>query len=132
VVTGATTAVLGFAALAITCGFALHGTADGLDATDEDEPQEDEQADEQADGQADGHGQRRIARALGHPDGRPADTVADLVSALGLPGRLRDVGVTRGDFDRLAARAFSDPVLVGNPRTPASPEDLVEILDMAW
>src|SRR6266571_1369081 len=44
VVIGATTAVLGFAALAVTCGFALHGAADDLDATDEKEPQEDEQA----------------------------------------------------------------------------------------
>src|SRR5262249_37392872 len=42
---GATTAVLGFAALAITCGFGLHGTAGDLGATDEDEPQEDEQED---------------------------------------------------------------------------------------
>jgi S-DNA-T family DNA segregation ATPase FtsK/SpoIIIE len=41
VVIGATTAVLGFNALAITCGFGLHGTADDLDGTDE-EPQEDE------------------------------------------------------------------------------------------
>jgi S-DNA-T family DNA segregation ATPase FtsK/SpoIIIE len=41
VVIGATTAVLGFAALAITCGFGLHGTADEVDATDK-EPAEDE------------------------------------------------------------------------------------------
>jgi S-DNA-T family DNA segregation ATPase FtsK/SpoIIIE len=41
VVIGATAGVLGFNALAITCGFGLHGTADDLDGTDE-EPQEDE------------------------------------------------------------------------------------------
>jgi len=41
VVIGATTAVLGLNALAITCGFGLHGTADDLDATDEEEPAED-------------------------------------------------------------------------------------------
>jgi S-DNA-T family DNA segregation ATPase FtsK/SpoIIIE len=40
VVIGATAAVLGFAALAITCGFGLHRTADAPCATDE-EPQED-------------------------------------------------------------------------------------------
>jgi S-DNA-T family DNA segregation ATPase FtsK/SpoIIIE len=45
VVIGATTAALGFAALAITCGFALHGAADELDATGEEEPQEDERED---------------------------------------------------------------------------------------
>ena len=43
VVIGATTAVLGLNALAITCGFGLHGSADELDATDEEEPEEDEQ-----------------------------------------------------------------------------------------
>jgi S-DNA-T family DNA segregation ATPase FtsK/SpoIIIE len=40
VVSGATTGVLGLAALAITCGFGLQGTADELDA---EEPEEDEQ-----------------------------------------------------------------------------------------
>jgi len=45
VVIGATTAVLGFNALAITCGFGLHGTADDLDGTDE-EPQEDQRDEE--------------------------------------------------------------------------------------
>jgi S-DNA-T family DNA segregation ATPase FtsK/SpoIIIE len=40
VVIGATTGVLGLAALAITCGFGLQGTADGLDA---EQPEEDEQ-----------------------------------------------------------------------------------------
>jgi S-DNA-T family DNA segregation ATPase FtsK/SpoIIIE len=40
VVIGATTGVLGLAALAITCGFGLQGTADELDA---EEPEEDEQ-----------------------------------------------------------------------------------------
>jgi S-DNA-T family DNA segregation ATPase FtsK/SpoIIIE len=45
VVIGATTGVLGLAALAITCGFGLHGTADELDATDEEEPAQDEQED---------------------------------------------------------------------------------------
>jgi S-DNA-T family DNA segregation ATPase FtsK/SpoIIIE len=43
VVIGATAGVLGFNALAITCGFGLHGSADELDATDEEEPEEDEQ-----------------------------------------------------------------------------------------
>src|SRR3954471_5473402 len=44
VVIGAATAALGFAALAITCGFALHGATDELDAAEE-EPQEDERED---------------------------------------------------------------------------------------
>jgi S-DNA-T family DNA segregation ATPase FtsK/SpoIIIE len=42
VVIGATTGVLGLVALAITCGFGLHGTADGSDATDK-EPEQDAQ-----------------------------------------------------------------------------------------
>ena len=80
----------------------------------------------------DGSGQEHIAQALGDPHAHAADLVADLVSALGLPGRLRDVGVTREDFGRLATRALSDPVVVGSPRMPDSVDDLVEILEMAW
>jgi DNA segregation ATPase FtsK/SpoIIIE, S-DNA-T family len=44
VVIGAMSVVLGLNALAITCGFGLHGTADDLDATDDEEPAEDEPA----------------------------------------------------------------------------------------
>jgi S-DNA-T family DNA segregation ATPase FtsK/SpoIIIE len=65
VVVGATTAVLGFAALAITCGFALHGTADELDATDEEELQEDEQQDAQANPAESEEKESRAAISLG-------------------------------------------------------------------
>jgi len=66
------------------------------------------------------HRQAAIAAALGRPDVCAVDALADLVATLGLPGRLRDIGVPRTDFDRLARRAFTDMAIVGSPRTPAS------------
>ncbi|HET7478431.1 MAG TPA: iron-containing alcohol dehydrogenase [Rubrobacteraceae bacterium] len=42
----------------------------------------------------------RLGEALG---GEPAERVADLVRELGLPGRLRDVDVPRGEIERIAS-----------------------------
>ncbi len=47
---------------------------------------------------------RRLAEALG---GDPARRVASLVKGLGLPGRLRDVGVPGGEFEGIAG-GFGD------------------------
>jgi DNA segregation ATPase FtsK/SpoIIIE, S-DNA-T family len=104
IVIGATSAVLGFVALAITCGFALHGTADELDA-DEDEPEEDPQADE--------HQPEQAATAESdEKESRAAISLGFLVHGfLSLKARLARL-FSRGDGDssrRLALSGRSEP-----------------------
>lgn len=79
----------------------------------------------------------RIASALGVDTG--ADdvleaTIAEIESirdALDAPGRLRDVGVDRGDFEQLSTLAVDDPMMANNPRT-VTVEGVRGILEAAW
>jgi len=107
-VIGATSAALGFAALAITCGFALHGTPG--DATDDEEPEEDEQADEQESAPA-------PPAASEEKDSRAAISLGFLVHGfLSLKARLGRL-LSRGDGDtsrRLALTARSEPSFDGS------------------
>ncbi len=75
--------------------------------------------------------QSRIAAALDH-DGSAADAVAELVDRLGLPSRLRDLGVARAALPALAAKAFSDPPMRTNPRQPATVSDVTALLETMW
>ncbi len=51
---------------------------------------------------------------------------------LGLPWRLRDVGVNEEDFDGIAVDALEDLIVASNPRTIDSKEQVVRILETAW
>lgn len=76
--------------------------------------------------------QARVSAAMGAP-GRPAaDLVAELVAALGLPGRLRDVGIRQEDLRPIAEHTMHDPPVRANPRPIGAPEDILEILELAW
>jgi alcohol dehydrogenase class IV len=73
------------------------------------------------------------------PSGAPAPAavvaaaVTHIVEELGLPSRLRDVGVPRELLPRVAAQALDDPTIAGNPRVVASAEEiLAEVLEPAW
>jgi alcohol dehydrogenase class IV len=44
------------------------------------------------------------------------DWVLDFREALGIPGRLADIGIAAGDSERIAAMAAVDPCAAGNPR----------------
>ena len=59
-----------------------------------------------------------------------ADAVEQLVSELGLPSRLHQVGVSREDFSSLAQAVLGDLVVAGSPR-PANHAQVVEILEAA-
>ena len=76
--------------------------------------------------------QQKVSVAFGHPDREAADLVHDLVAALGLPTRLRDVGVKREQFQEIAEHSMHDRYIPANPRKIGSPADVVEILEMAW
>jgi maleylacetate reductase len=74
----------------------------------------------------------RVSRLMGRPGEEAAQAVADLVRRLGLPGRLREVGIKPEQFRAIAEHTLHDAPIRTNPRKIERPEDLVEILQMAW
>lgn len=51
---------------------------------------------------------------------------------LGLPWRLRDVGVEEADFDGIASDALEDLVVASNPRKIESKDQVIDLLKTAW
>ena len=80
---------------------------------------------------ANGERQKRVSEAFGRPDTPAADLVAGLVTALGLPGRLRDVGVGRERFREIAEKSMHDRAVLNNPRPIEGPAEVMEILELA-
>ena len=73
-----------------------------------------------------------ISEALGRPGVPAADVVAELVSGLGLPGRLRDVGVRPDQLDTIARESMEDRWVHTNPRKIDGPAVVRELLEAAW
>jgi maleylacetate reductase len=73
-----------------------------------------------------------VAQALGAKDDDAATAVAKLVNDLGLPNRLRDVGVKREHYDAIATGAMQNLFVRSNPRPVSDPAQVREILDLAW
>lgn len=69
------------------------------------------------------------------PDGKAASLLADTIEnyrrQIGLTHSLKDLGVSRSDFSRLAAVALKDPCLATNPR-PMEQHDLEAIYEQAF
>lgn len=79
----------------------------------------------------DGDRQRAISRALGEPEA-PAHVLLDrLIASLGLPRRLRDVGVSADKFPAIAAGTMQDIWGRTNPRPVNDERDVMEILRLA-
>jgi maleylacetate reductase len=76
--------------------------------------------------------QRQVSTLLGEADRPLSEIVADLVARLGLPQRLREVGIKREDFRAIAEHTMHDPPVRANPRPINSADDLVEVLELAW
>ncbi len=84
---------------------------------------------------------RDIARAMGVPgvDGMTEaaavaaaiNSVKALSKAVGIPEKLRDIGVKEADLPRLAVAAFGDVCTGGNPRITSVP-DILEIYKKAF
>ena len=72
----------------------------------------------------------RIGAALGRADDAAA-AVDELRASLGLPGRLREVGVTEEDLDAVARQSQSNRNVAANPR-PVSEADARAILQSAF
>jgi len=76
--------------------------------------------------------QARVSEALGRPDEPAAEVVAELISGLGLPTRLRDVGVKPEKLDVIAEGSMHDRWVHTNPRKIDSPAVIRTLLDAAW
>src|SRR5262249_38750245 len=69
--------------------------------------------------------QEEISAALGAA-GEPAATVLDhFITGLGLPRRLRDVGVKRDDLQRIATNCMLDDWTFSNPRPIHAAQEIV-------
>lgn len=79
-----------------------------------------------------GERQQAIADALGAPEASAGGAVAQLVERLGLPCRLRDLGIDRAVLPAVAAKAFTDPPMRTNPRQPAGHEEVAALLEAMW
>ena len=76
--------------------------------------------------------QALVSDALGERDAPAADLVAGLIADLGLPSRLRDVGVKEDQLDLIAELSMHDRWIHTNPRKIDGPPMVREILDAAW
>ncbi|MBM87927.1 MAG: alcohol dehydrogenase [Gammaproteobacteria bacterium] len=76
--------------------------------------------------------QSKISIALGSRGSSASKAVKDLVSQLGLPINLRDVGVPKEQLDEIAKRAILHPVVKNNPRELSSASQVRDILELAW
>lgn len=75
--------------------------------------------------------QRLVSEAFGDAQVAAADHVARLVRDLGLPGRIRDVGVRAEQLDHIAEMAMHDRWIPTNPR-PLDRAGVRALLDQAW
>jgi alcohol dehydrogenase class IV len=75
-------------------------------------------------------------RILGGNAGRDAEAVAlwadNLIAELGLPRRLRDVGVRETDLHDLALQGMTNRTIAQNPRPVADAAELESLLRQAW
>jgi maleylacetate reductase len=76
--------------------------------------------------------QARVSEALGRPDEPAAEVVGELIAGLGLPTRLRDVGVKPEQLDLIAEGSMHDRWVHTNPRTIDGPAVVRTLLDAAW
>ena len=76
--------------------------------------------------------QKSVAQALGQPGERAGPAMRAFVRRLGVPSRLRDVGITREQLPGIAARYDGTGPISTNPRPIGGAADIVEILELAY
>jgi len=75
--------------------------------------------------------QRAVAERFGRPGARACEVMRDFVKSLGLPTRLRDVGIGAERIPELARQYDGTGPISTNPRPVRGAEDLMEILKLA-
>ena len=76
--------------------------------------------------------QRALAEALGDASRPAGELMRELVQALGVPGTLREAGLSEGDLPRLADLAMGYGPVKRNPRRIEGPAEVMEILKLAF
>lgn len=76
--------------------------------------------------------QRTVAEVLGRPGERAGPALREFVRGLGVPSRLRDVGITHEMLPQIAARYDGTGPISTNPRPVTGAADIVEILEFAY
>jgi maleylacetate reductase len=76
--------------------------------------------------------QKLVSEAFGEPGVPAADLVERLVRDLGLPGRIRDVGVKQEQLGYIAEMAMHDRWIPTNPRPLPDAAAVRALLDAAW
>jgi alcohol dehydrogenase class IV len=69
---------------------------------------------------------------MDRPNMALGDAVSELIKDLGLPTRLRDVGIQETQLQAIADEAAKHPVVLSNPRPIAGAADVSQILRQAW
>ena len=78
-----------------------------------------------------GERQKRIAAAFGRPGDDAGDAADDFITGLGMPRSLKEVGIGRDQLRALAEASMHDFWTRTNPRPLNSPDDVMEVLEMA-
>lgn len=76
--------------------------------------------------------QQRIANALGKPNQPAAASMGELIASLGMPTRLRDVGVERHHFEAIANGSLANAWVRANAQPITSADDVLRILERAY
>jgi alcohol dehydrogenase class IV len=76
--------------------------------------------------------QRTLAQAMGRPNMALGDAVSELIKDLGLPARLRDVGIKESQLQAIADEGAKHPTVLSNPRPITGAADVLQILRAAW
>ena len=78
------------------------------------------------------HKQQLISEALGRPTARASDLMAELIKHLGMPTRLRDVGVTEAHYEAIAEGSLKNAWVRANPQPIDNASQVKEILAAAY
>jgi maleylacetate reductase len=73
-----------------------------------------------------------VSEALDRPGQPAADALLELLEELGMPRRLRDVGVKREQLEQIADTVVASGQARFNPRPIRDASDVMEILETAW
>ncbi len=79
-----------------------------------------------------GERQKEVAIAMARPGVAAGQVLDEFISGLDMPRRIRDAGVKESDLLRLAENCMLDDWTYSNPREIRSPEQVMEILRMAY
>jgi maleylacetate reductase len=76
--------------------------------------------------------QAHAGAVIGVAGDKLADAVLAFATKLGVPTRLRDVGIKREQLDDIAEKSLRDPPMKTNPKPVTSAAQIMEILELAW